>query len=745
MQSITIRIGGMTCAACAAGIERALRKNEGIASARVNLASESAQIEFDERALSPARIRDIILKAGFSVIEPQQASPDQLRERKRRELNTARVKLWFCAAFTLPLLYLAMAPMLPVSLPFPGFLDPMAHPFAFAVTQLLLCLPVLLAGYRFYTVGFTSLLRLRPNMDSLIAIGTSAAFLYSIYSLVRIYAGDHMAAHHGLYFESTATIITLVMLGKFLEQRSRNHTGDAIQKLMGLTPKNGLVVRDGQEQQVPIEQIVPGDVVIVKPGERIPVDGTITEGEGSVDESMLTGESLPVDKAAGDKVVGGSVNKNGYFRFEATRVGKDTALSQIIRLVEEAQGSKAPIAKLADIISGWFVPAVLLIAVLAGAGWFLAGRDVEFSLTIFVSVLVIACPCALGLATPTAIMVGTGKGAQNGVLFKNAEALEVAHKVRTIVFDKTGTITEGKPQVTDLWAVSGDERRLLGLAASAEQGSEHPLGEAILARAKEDGVPLLPITGFHSLTGRGIEVQIEGETVLLGNRALMEEREISPAPALEQAERLAGEGKTPMFLAAGGTLQGLVAVADTIKEHSAHTVRELHRLGLRTAMLTGDNRATAAAIAKAVGIREVLSEVLPHQKSEQVRQLMAQGDTVAMVGDGINDAPALAQADVGIAIGSGTDVAIESADIVLVRSDLRDVLYAINLSRATIRNIKQNLFWAFCYNTVGIPVAAGALYLFGGPLMSPMLAAASMSLSSVSVVLNALRLGRFRL
>ena len=643
MQSITIRIGGMTCAACAAGIERALRKNEGIASARVNLASESAQIEFDERALSPARIRDIILKAGFSVIEPQQASPDQLRERKRRELNTARVQLWFCAAFTLPLLYLAMAPMLPVSLPFPGFLDPMAHPFAFAVTQLLLCLPVLLAGYRFYTVGFTSLLRLRPNMDSLIAIGTSAAFLYSIYSLVRIYAGDHMAAHHGLYFESTATIITLVMLGKFLEQRSRNHTGDAIQK------------------------------------------------------------------------------------------------------VEEAQGSKAPIAKLEDIISGWFVPAVLLIAVLAGAGWFLAGRDVEFSLTIFVSVLVIACPCALGLATPTAIMVGTGKGAQNGVLFKNAEALEVAHKVRTIVFDKTGTITEGKPQVTDLWTVSGDERRLLGLAASAEQGSEHPLGEAILARAKEDGVPLLPITGFHSLTGRGIEVQIEGETVLLGNRALMEEREISPAPALEQAERLAGEGKTPMFLAAGGTLQGLVAVADTIKEHSAHTVRELHRLGLRTAMLTGDNRATAAAIAKAVGIREVLSEVLPHQKSEQVRQLMAQGDTVAMVGDGINDAPALAQADVGIAIGSGTDVAIESADIVLVRSDLRDVLYAINLSRATIRNIKQNLFWAFCYNTVGIPVAAGALYLFGGPLMSPMLAAAAMSLSSVSVVLNALRLGRFRL
>ncbi len=452
-----------------------------------------------------------------------------------------------------------------------------------------------------------------------------------------------------------------------------------------------------------------------------------------------------MDKAAGDKVVGGSVNKNGYFRFEATRVGKDTALSQIIRLVEEAQGSKAPIAKLADIISGWFVPAVLLIAVLAGAGWFLAGRDVEFSLTIFVSVLVIACPCALGLATPTAIMVGTGKGAQNGVLFKNAEALEVAHKVRTIVFDKTGTITEGKPQVTDLWTVSGDERRLLGLAASAEQGSEHPLGEAILARAKEDGVPLLPITGFHSLTGRGIEVQIEGETVLLGNRALMEEREISPAPALEQAERLAGEGKTPMFLAAGGTLQGLVAVADTIKEHSAHTVRELHRLGLRTAMLTGDNRATAAAIAKAVGIREVLSEVLPHQKSEQVRQLMAQGDTVAMVGDGINDAPALAQADVGIAIGSGTDVAIESADIVLVRSDLRDVLYAINLSRATIRNIKQNLFWAFCYNTVGIPVAAGALYLFGGPLMSPMLAAAAMSLSSVSVVLNALRLGRFRL
>lgn len=751
MKTASIKIGGMTCAACAAGIERVLRKNPAVTAANVNLAAERADIHYDEGRLTPGALEEMIVRAGFSVIPQEKAKPEQLHEQREKAMDRMRARLIFSAVLTAALLYLAMAPMIRwFALPYPAFLSPHYYPGRFALVQLYLCVPVMAAGYKFYTVGFSSLFRGRPNMDSLIAIGTTAAFGYSLYALFRILGGDAGYAHHGLYFESTATIITLVMLGKYLEQRSKGRTGDAIEKLMNLAPKTGLVERAGKQMEIPIEEILVGDTVLVKPGARIPVDGTVAQGETSVDESMLTGESLPADKKPGDKVVGGSINKNGFIRFEATRVGKDTALSQIIRMVEEAQGSKAPIARLADIISGWFVPAVLLIAAAAGIGWYIATRDIGFAVTIFVSVLVIACPCALGLATPTAIMVGTGKGAQNGILFKNAQSLEIAHKVDTVVFDKTGTITQGKPHVTDIIAQGGEnilslQNTLLALAASAEQGSEHPLGEAIVRHAQEQGLPIMPAQEFLSHTGFGISANVEGRIIRLGSRALMDQNHVAlEKNTLEKAKALAGEGKTPMFVAADKQFIGLIAVADVVKPGSVKAVRDLRKMNIDTVMLTGDNQATAQSIARQVGIQETISEVLPQDKAEKVQSRMKNGAVVAMVGDGVNDAPALAQADIGIAIGSGTDVAIESADIVLVRSDLQDVLVALKLSRATIRNIKQNLFWAFCYNVVGIPIAAGVLYLFGGPLLNPMFAAAAMSLSSVSVVANALRLGRFK-
>lgn len=740
MKTASIKIGGMHCAACASGLERAFKKNPAVSSAVVNYAAERATITYNEKELSDQDIRKVVETTGFSVIEEERDKPEENQARKHRELVVFRAKLIVAAVFTLPLLYIAMGPMIGL----PHFLDPMEDAQVFGILQLCLCLPVMIAGYQFYTVGFSSLFRGRPNMDSLVAIGTTASFLYSLYSIYLIFQGDHMSAHN-LYFESTATIITLVLLGKFMEMRSKGKTGDAIQKLMGLAPKTGLVLRDGQETAIPIEEIVVGDVVLVRPGEKIPVDGVILEGATSIDESMLTGESLPVEKQPGDSVVGASINKNGFIKFKATKVGMDMALSQIIKLVEDAQGSKAPIAKLADVISGYFVPVVLAIALVAGAAWWIAGEGFVFALTVFVSVLVIACPCALGLATPTAIMVGTGKGAENGVLFKNAEALEITHKVNTVVFDKTGTITEGKPDVTDIVAAEGVERnRVLQLAASAEQGSEHPLGEAIIRAAQENKLSLLETSGFQAVTGLGIAVEVDHLPVILGNRALMQQHKVDTSAYDEKAAALAGEGKTPMYLAAQGRFLGLVAVADVIKPDSRKTIEKLHKAGIKTVMITGDNRRTAAAIAKQVGIDEVLSEVMPQDKAKKVKEIMDKGETVAMVGDGINDAPALAQANVGVAIGSGTDVAIESADVVLVKSDIHDVLTAILLSRATIRNIRQNLFWAFCYNTIGIPIAAGILYLFGGPLLNPMFAAAAMSLSSVSVVLNALRLNTFK-
>lgn len=743
MKTVSMKIGGMTCAACSAGLERAFKKTEGISQATVNLATERAQVVFDEGALTLEDLKHVVEKTGFSVIDENQDTAQKNQERKQHEQQVAKIKLIVSILFTVPLLYIAMAPMITfVTLPYPSsLLDPMEHSRVFAVTQLILCLPVLIAGYKFFTIGYPALFHGTANMDSLIAIGTTAAFGYSLYSVYQIFQGDHMAAHN-LYFESAATIITLVMLGKYMEARSKGRTGDAIKKLMGLAPKTGHVIRNGEEIEISLEQIVVGDTIVVKPGEKIPVDGEIIEGTTSIDESMLTGESLPVEKTVGDSVVGASINKNGYINFKATKVGKDMALSQIIRLVEDAQGSKAPIAKIADVISGYFVMIVLGIALVVSLVWLISGKDFAFVLRIFVSVMVIACPCALGLATPTAIMVGTGKGAENGVLFKNAEALEIAHKVTTIVFDKTGTITEGKPYVTDV-ITEQDPDEILALAASAEQGSEHPLGEAIVNSAKDKGLPCSPIDSFESLTGLGIKVTVSGKMLYFGNRALMLQQGISLEGFEEQARRLAEQGKTPMFLATDGSLAAIVAVADVIKENSRKTIEELHEMGIKTVMITGDNARTANAIAKQVGIDEVLSEVMPQDKAEKVKSLMQEKQFVAMVGDGINDAPALAQSDVGIAIGSGTDVAIESASIVLVKSDISDVVTAIRLSHATLRNIKQNLFWAFCYNTIGIPVAAGLLYLFGGPLLNPMIAAAAMSLSSVSVVTNALRLNRF--
>jgi Cu+-exporting ATPase len=752
---ITIPVGGMTCAACAGRIEKVLGKLDGVTSASVNLATEKATVVYEPQRIRVSALKGAIEKAGYKALEARKTdAADEDRARKQREIRVMWAKFTVAAAFSLPLLYIAMVPMLTqygIRLPYPKGLDPMNYSLIYALLEIALVLPVVGVGYRFYTVGFKALWHLSPNMDSLIAIGTSAAVLYSLYNTGQIAAGNFRAVE-SLYFETAGVIITLIMLGKTLEAVSKGKTGEAIKKLMGLAPKTAVVTRDGVEREIPIDEVEIGDIVVVKPGTKIPVDGTILDGHTAIDESMLTGESMPVDKKAGDPVYTASLNTTGSVRFRAEKIGSDTALARIIKLVEDAQGSKAPIAALADKVSGVFVPIVCAIAVLAGAGWFIAtGGDLKFSLTIFISILVIACPCALGLATPTAIMVGTGKGAENGILIKGGEARETAHKINVIVFDKTGTVTEGKPTVTDVLTAENDPSRdgaaadkLLQITASAEKDSEHPLGRAIVAGAQDKGLELLRPDSFNSITGRGVEAQIGGRTVLAGNRKLMDEREISLAALEVESDSLAGDGKTPMYVAVDGRLAGIVAVADVVKQSSRTAIDALRKMDVEVAMITGDNKKTAAAIAKQVGIDRILAEVLPQDKAGEVKKLQGEGKKVAMVGDGINDAPALAQADIGIAIGSGTDVAMESADIVLMRSDLRDVPTAINLSKRTIRNIRQNLFWAFGYNVIGIPIAAGALYLFGGPLLNPIFAAAAMSLSSVSVLTNALRLKRFK-
>ncbi|MFH0372495.1 heavy metal translocating P-type ATPase [Streptococcus sp. A22] len=738
----TYAIEGMTCASCAMTVEKALGKLAGMEEVAVNLATEKATMTYDKDRLDAAAILSAVEQAGYKAVLPQTNSPVTAVESKEQYQSDLWSRFIWSTVFTLPVLYIAMGPMLPGGgLPLPAFLH---QPLTFALVQLFLTLPVMYIGRAFYQKGFKTLFAGHPNMDSLIAVGTSAALVQGLIMTVLIARGqaDLSHGHPELYFESAAVILTLITLGKHMEALSKGWTSDAIKKLMNLAPKTARLIRDGQEVTLPLEQVQVGDVLQVRPGEQIPVDGKVLQGQSTVDESMLTGESLPVKKAVGDSVVGATLNQHGAFQMQATKVGADTTLAQIIRLVEEAQGSKAPIAQLADRVSAVFVPIVMVLALLSGLAWWTLGQEPWiFSLSITISVLVIACPCALGLATPTAIMVGTGKGAENGLLFKSGQAVEVLQKVDTIVFDKTGTITQGKPQVTDMTVFSSaTEEEVLQLAASAEQYSEHPLAQALLKSAEDAGLSLLPSQDFQALSGRGLSVKIAEQTILLGNEKLMKESGIALGSAIATAETYANQAKTPVYLAADGHLLVVIAIADQVKPSSHAAIQALHQMGLEVVMLTGDNEKTAQAIADQVGIDTVISQVLPEDKANQVKALQAQGKQVAMVGDGINDAPALAQAEVGIAIGSGTDVAIETADLVLMHSDLMDVPKAVRLSQLTMKTIKQNLFWAFAYNVIGIPIAMGLLHLFGGPLLNPMLAGAAMALSSVSVLLNALRL-----
>lgn len=739
IKSYTYKIEGMTCSSCANSIEKVAKKMKGVENVVVNFATEKILVSYDADVINLGDIKSKVEKAGYKLIREDEKKVEEKRK-KLDEKGKLLFRLILSLIFALPLLTITMGHM--VGMPLPKIIDPMINPLNFAIIQLVLTIPVMIIGYKFYYIGYKNLFKLNPNMDSLIAIGTSAAFIYSLYGTYKIYIGDASYAM-SLYYEAAVTILALITLGKYLEAISKGKTSQSIKKLMGLAPKTATIIRNGNELDIPIDEVIVGDIVIVKPGEKLPVDGEVIDGSTSVDESMITGESIPVEKCVGSKVIGASINKNGFIKYKATKVGKDTALSQIIKLVEDAQGSKAPIAKLADIIASYFVPIVIGLAILSSIGWLIAGKDVVFTLTIFISVLVIACPCALGLATPTAIMVGTGKGAEYGVLIKGGEALEITHQIDTIIFDKTGTITEGKPVVADIITTTISEEELLSIAASSEKGSEHPLGEAIVKGAEERNIKLKEISNFKAIPGHGIQVEIEGKVILLGNKKLMTENSIEVGDLGVKSDKLANEGKTPMYIAINNNLEGIIAVADTIKPSSKEAIENIHKMGIKIAMITGDNKKTAYSIAKQVGIDIVLAEVLPEDKANEIKKLQEEGSKVAMVGDGINDAPALAQADIGIAIGTGTDVAIESANIVLMKGDLKDVATAIKLSKATIRNIKQNLFWAFGYNVLGIPVAMGVIHIFGGPLLNPMIGAAAMSLSSVSVLANALRLRGF--
>lgn len=736
----------MTCASCAMTVEMAVKDLETVEDVNVNLATERLSL-VPKEGFDSQQVLDAVAEAGYQAEEKGKDRPSDVNEEaaiKAQELRKKKQELLILLVTTLPLLYISMGSM--VGLPLPSFLDHMKHPLLFVLSQLLLTLPAVWIGRGFYQRGFRNLIKKHPNMDSLIAVGTSAAFFYSLYSVSQVFLGHHAFVHQ-LYFESVAVIITLVLLGKYLESSAKGRTSQAIQSLLELVPSQATVIRYGEAVTIDTEDIRVGDIIRIKPGECMPVDGLVTNGQTFVDESMMTGESVPIEKKIGDTITSATINQNGSIDYEATRVGSDTTLAQIVRLVEEAQGSKAPIAALADKISLYFVPIVLSLATLSALGWyFLAGESLSFSLSIFIAVLVIACPCALGLATPTAIMVGTGKGAENGILIKSGQALEAAYQLDTIVLDKTGTITVGKPSLTDLLPL-GDLNRpdLLRLIASAEQHSEHPLAQAILEAAKEEGLDLLPASHFEAMVGRGLSAQVEDKRLLIGNESLMKEKNIDSSAFQEQLLELSHEGKTAMFVAINGQLVGILAVADEMKSSSLKAVQELQSMGLEVIMLTGDREETATAIAQKAGIPKVIAGVLPDGKAVAIKDLQKANKKLAMVGDGINDAPALVQADVGIAIGSGADVAIESADVVLMHSDLQDVVKAIKLSQATIRNIKENLFWAFAYNTLGIPIAMGLLHLFGGPLLNPMLAGLAMSLSSVSVVVNALRLGRFKM
>lgn len=750
MREEQYEISGMHCAACSASVERVTRRLEGVERSDVNLTTGIMTICYDEAKVTPEQIIKKVEKAGFGAAlrqkeeEKQEASAEQA-DAEESALKRKKTELIVSGIFSAVLLYVSMGQMLPFglpSLPVPEFVDMHAHGVNFAILQLLLAIPVLYCGRNFFIGGFKALFHGNPNMDSLVAIGSACSFAYSVVMTFLIDYDVHYV--HNLYYESAAVVLTLVSLGKFMESRNMQKTKGAITALMRLSPDTAILALSGRE--VPTKDLRVGDLVLVKPGERVPVDGIVTEGESSVNEAMLTGESMPVEKHPGSEVIGGSVNQNGVLTVKVSRTGEDTTLSRIIRFVEDAQGKKAPIARVADKVAGIFVPVVMTIAALAAVAWAIAGQPLSFVLRVFTSVLVIACPCALGLATPTAIMVGTGLGAKHGILIRSGEILEITHSVDTVVLDKTGTVTEGKPAVTKLTAIGCKEEDLLRTAAAVEAVSAHPLAESICAYAKEKGLENLPKPEtFENLSGRGLKATVEGQTVLAGNHRLLEEQGVDATPLVSQADALAAQGQTPMYFARNGVLLGLISVADPVKETSLTAIEKIKKSGIHTVLLTGDSRAAAEHIGSLVGVDEVIAEVLPEEKAGVVQKLQSEGRKVMMVGDGINDAPALTAATVGCAIGSGSDIAIESADIVLMRDDLMDVQRSLRLSGLTLRHIKQNLFWAFCYNTIGIPIAAGALYLFGGPLLSPMFAGAAMSLSSVCVVGNALRLGRAKL
>lgn len=737
MMTEQFAVTGMTCAACSAHVEKAVSRLSGVQSAPVNLMLGSMTVTYDETTVTESDIIAAVKAAGYGASPASQTDQGQLRRDQDAALHRRKKHLIWSVVFLVPLFYLSMGHMM--GLPLPQVLH--THPLLLGCLQLALVIPILILNRNYFTVGFSRLVKLSPNMDSLVAVGAAAGLVYSLIEMGLLAAGQ-VSGMPDLYFESAGMILTLVTVGKYLEERSRGKTTGAISALLALAPESAVVRRQGQELTIPTEEIVAGDTVIVRQGGRIPVDGVITDGHAAVDESAITGESLPVEKVPGDAVTSATVTSSGYLELRATRVGGDTTLSQIIRLMEEAASSKAPISRLADRISGIFVPAVMAISLTAALLWaFVGGMDVRFCLSIAIAVLVISCPCALGLATPVAIMVGTGQAAQQGILIKSAESLELLHKVQTVVLDKTGTVTMGQPRVTDILCAPGvTEEELLCVAASAEKPSEHPLAHAIVEESQARHIPLCPVSDFRSVPGGGIQATLSGEAVLAGNAGYLAQNGVSLAAMEADAHRLAEDGKTPLFFAESGHLLGCIAVADVVKPDSAKAIAALRRMGRRVVLLTGDNQRTANAIARQIGVDQVIAQVLPQDKAKCVAQLQQQGQRVAMVGDGVNDAPALAQADAGLAIGAGTDIAIESADVVLMKSSLLDIPAAMDLSRAVLRNIKQNLFWAFFYNSIGIPVAAGVLYPALHLTLNPMLAAAAMSLSSVCVVSNALRL-----
>ncbi len=746
-------VTGMTCSACSSRVDKCVRKLDGVKDVNVNLLTNSMNVIYDENMIQGSDIVSAVVAAGYGASLDQPSAPGAASAPKAQktdvladQMKNMKHRLIISFAFLIPLMYVSMGSMM--GLPLPGFLVGVENAVAFALTQFLLCLPVVYVNRKYYQVGFKTLLHGAPNMDTLIAIGSSASLIYGIFAIYRMGYGLGVQDlelvhryHMDLYFESAAMILALITLGKTLEARSKGKTGEALAKLMDLAPETALVERDGVEVEIPSSQVVAGDIVIVKPGSRVPVDGFILEGSSSLDESAITGESIPVEKTVGDTVVSATINKTGYFKFKATRVGDDTTLSQIIQLVEEASSSKAPIAKIADKIAGIFVPVVMTIAVIATIVWLLLGYSFEFAMSIGIAVLVISCPCALGLATPVAIMVGTGKGAENGILIKSGEALETAHNIDTVVMDKTGTITQGHPQVTDIISYLPEEE-FLKIAGALEKQSEHPLADAILKQS--EGLELPDVSSFEAISGRGVTGVIEETRYYAGNQALMEEHQIDISAAEADLSRLADEGKTPLLFASKGRYLGIIAVSDVVKPTSSEAIRQFKEMGINVVMLTGDNKRTAEAIRRQLDIPSVIAEVLPQDKEREIARLQAEGHRTAMIGDGINDAPALARADVGIAIGAGTDVAMESADIVLMKSDLMDAVAAVQLSKAVICNIKQNLFWAFFYNSIGIPLAAGVLFIPFALKLSPMFGAAAMSLSSVCVVSNALRLKFFK-